>query len=148
MKNLILLSIVSMFLFGACEEPFFDEDPVNDPESNFEILWKRMNERYVFFDYKGIDWDSVYNIYRPRVNRQTNAQELFDIMEQMLNTLRDAHVNLRSDFDISFYNYYEDAPSNFNFFELEKNYLGNYKITGRLINSIIDSIGYMKVQYD
>ena len=143
MKNSILIIFVSCVFLMSCEEPFFDEDPVNDPESNFEILWKRMDERYVFFDYKGVDWDSVYNIYRPRVTSRTGPQELFDIMEEMLNTLRDAHVNLRSDFDISFYNYYENAPANFNFFNLEKNYLGNYRITGRLINTIIDSVGYI-----
>ncbi|MEL6561647.1 MAG: S41 family peptidase, partial [Bacteroidota bacterium] len=132
-----------LLVSSACEEPFFDEDPVNDPETNFEILWRRMNERYSFFEYKGIDWDSVYTVYRPRVNSETGSQELFDIMEVMLNTLRDAHVNLRTDFDISFYNYHKDAPANFDFFNLEKNYLGNYKITGRLINSIIDSVGYI-----
>lgn len=146
MKNLIFLFILSLFLLPACEEAFFDEDPVNDPETNFEILWKRLNERYVFFDYKRIDWDSVYSVYRPRVSSQTNPQELFDIMEEMLNTLRDAHVNLRADFDISFYNYYQNAPANFNFLNLEKEYLGNYKITGRIINSIIDSVGYIHYQ--
>ena len=143
MKKLICLTL-SVFGLLGCEDVFFNEDPANDPVTNFEILWNRMNERYSFFEYKKINWDSVYNIYRPQVNNQMSAQELFDVMEAMLNTLRDAHVNLRTDFDISFYNYYENAPRNFNFFNLEKNYLANYRITGSMINTIIDSVGYIR----
>lgn len=140
--NKLLILIISLIIF-SCGGAFFDEDPPNTPKTNFEILWKRMDERYSFFDYKGIDWDSVYSVYEPMVTDEMTRQELFDVMEAMLNTLRDAHVNLRSDFDISFYNYYENAPANFDFKILEDNYLGNYRITGRLINSIIDSVGYI-----
>jgi len=140
---IIQLLVVIAFAFTSCEDAFFDEDPENNPVSNFDMLWNRMNERYSLFEYKGIDWDSVYQIYRPQVDNNMSAQELFDLMETMLNTLRDAHINLRSDFDISFYNYYKDAPRNFNFHNLEQNYLGNYRITGRMINTVIDSVGYI-----
>uniref|UniRef100_UPI004049E19C S41 family peptidase n=1 Tax=Fulvivirga sp. TaxID=1931237 RepID=UPI004049E19C len=138
------LSIVLIAIIGlSCGEAFFDDDPPNNPTTNFEILWKRMDERYSFFDYKKINWDSVYQVYRPQVDDNMTPQELFDVMEAMLNTLKDAHVNLRSDFDVSFYNYHKNAPSNFDFKLLEENYLGNYRITGRLINTIIDDIGYI-----
>ncbi|MEM7107865.1 MAG: S41 family peptidase [Bacteroidota bacterium] len=140
-SNILLLLLTVMII--ACEEPFFSRDPKNDSVTNFDILWKRMDERYSFFEYKGIDWDSVYQVYRPQVSEDLSTQELYDLMVEMLNTLRDAHVNLRSDFDISFYNYYVDYPRNFNFADLERNYLGDYKITGNIINTIIDSVGYM-----
>ena len=129
----------------ACEDPFFEDDPKNDPISNFDIMWNTMNDKYVYFDYKGIDWDSMRTIYRPRVNLEMTDQSLFDLMETMLNTLRDGHVNLRSEFDISFYDgFYKNYPESFDFQLLETHYLGNYKITGSLINSIIDSIGYIR----
>lgn len=132
------------FIFSSCEDPFFEDDPTNNPVTNFEILWNRMNDRYSFFEYKNVDWDSVYQVYRPQVSNEMTAQELFDVMEAMLNTLRDAHVNLRSDFDISFYDYYNEAPRNFYFHDIEKNYLRQtLRITGRMWNGIIDSIGYI-----
>lgn len=141
MKKLLAISIV---IFASCEKPFFSEDPANNPVSNFDILWERLDERYSFFDYKNIDWDSVYQVYRPMVSNEMTSHELFDVMESMLNTLRDAHVNLRSDFDISFYNYHEDAPRNFYFHDVEKNYLKEtLRITGRMWNGIIDSVGYI-----
>jgi hypothetical protein len=44
-----------------------DKDIVNDAEGNFNMLWKICDEYYCYFDYKGIDWNSVYEKYKPRV---------------------------------------------------------------------------------
>ncbi|MEO9869618.1 S41 family peptidase [Ekhidna sp.] len=141
MKRIVYLLIV---LLVSCEEPFFGEDPSNDPVTNFDILWDRMDERYSFFEYKNVDWDSVYAVYRPMVSSESTPQELFDVIEDMMNTLRDAHVNLRTDFDISFYNYSGDAPRNFHFHDVRNNYLGeSLRITGNLLNGVIDSVGYI-----
>ena len=143
MKN-ILYTITLLLAMTACEDPFFDDDPSNDPITNFDIMWNTMNDKYVYFDYKNIDWDSIRAVYRPQVSLQMTDLDLYQLMENMLNTLRDGHVNLRSEFDISFYDgFYKNYPENFDFQLLEKHYLGNYKITGSLINSIIDSIGYI-----
>ena len=144
MKN-IIYTIMLILAVTACEDPFFEDDPKNDPITNFDIMWNTMNDKYVYFDYKGIDWDSMRTVYRPQVNLEMTDQSLFDLMETMLNTLRDGHVNLRSEFDISFYDgFYKNYPENFDFQLLETHYLGNYKITGSLINAIIDSIGYIR----
>ncbi len=140
----IAITIGIAFALFSCEDPFFEDDPANNATSNFDILWNRMNERYSFFEYKNVNWDSVYEVYRPQVSNDMSAQELFDVMEAMLNTLRDAHVNLRTDFDISFYDYYNDAPRNFYFHDIESNYLEEtLRITGRMWNGIIDSVGYI-----
>lgn len=61
----------------------------------------------------------------------------------MLNTLKDGHVNLRTPFDISRYSPYLEAPANYNFDVLERNYLGKYLITGYLLNQEIAGVGYI-----
>ncbi|MDN5201461.1 S41 family peptidase [Fulvivirgaceae bacterium BMA10] len=145
MKKILYIKLILTLCFISCEDAFFSEDPANDPVNNFETLWNTMNDRYVFFDYKGIDWDSIYQIYRPQIQNTMTDQALFDVMEEMLGLLRDGHVNLRSGFDVSFYDgFYKGHPENFDFQLLEENYLGNYKITGSLINDIIDSVGYIR----
>ncbi len=114
MKHITILVLLSISISG-CEEIFFEPDQVNDPVSNFDYLWNNMNERYSLFEYKKIDWDSVYAVYRPLVNENTASTELFNIMAEMLNILKDGHTNLRAQMDISRYFPYLEAPQNFNY---------------------------------
>ena len=70
-------------------------DP-NGPEQSFEHLWKTFDERYALFDAKGIDWDALYRVYRPKVTPATTDDQLFSIMCDLLRHLNDNHVVLIS----------------------------------------------------
>ena len=87
--------------FTSCETMFMDESIKNDPVSNFEYLWNKVDQQYAFFDLKGIDWDSVKAVYRPMVTEDMDDEQLFEVCAAMLNTLRDGHTNLVSGFNIS-----------------------------------------------
>ncbi len=140
----MLMLLIACSTVTSCEEIFFDKDQANDPIANFDFLWHRMNEKYSLFEFKKVDWDSVYTVYRSMVNENTQDHELFSIMADMLNTLRDGHTNLRSQFDISRFFPYLEANPNFSFDLVERNYLGSdYRFTGFLLNQIIDSVGYI-----
>jgi carboxyl-terminal processing protease len=69
---------------------------VNDPEGNFEFLWKTFDLNYALFKAKHIDWQALYNIYRPEVTPKTTDDELFAIMSRMLGHLNDNHVQFKS----------------------------------------------------
>ena len=131
-----------VLLMASCELVLFDEPSENSHAENFDVLWEVMDERYALFAFKRTDWDSIREIYRPLALQAQNDQELFDVMASMLNTLRDGHVNLRAPFDISRYLPYLEAPANYSFDVLERNYLGDYRITGYLLNQEIDGVGY------
>ena len=144
MKKLTGILTLSIFLLcGSCEQLFLESQPENTNAENFDVLWEVMNERYSLFDYKKIDWDSVRNVYRPLALQAQNDTELYDVFAAMLNTLRDGHVNLRTPFDISRYLPYLGEPANYSFDVLEQNYLGDYRITGYLLNQEIDGVGYI-----
>ncbi len=144
MKKLTgIMTLLTMLFCLSCEQILLDSPPENTNAENFDILWQVMNERYSFFDYKKIDWDSVKNVYRPIALQAQNETMLYDVMAAMLNTLRDGHVNLRTPFDISRYLPYLEAPSNYSFDILERNYLGDYRITGYLLNQEINGVGYI-----
>ncbi len=139
------LLILMVINFG-CEDAFIKNDPANTPVNNFEILWNTLNDKYAYFTYKNIDWDSVYREYRPKINNLTDDKELFRHMADMLNELQDGHVNITSEFDRSrSWNWRLNYPDNFDQTILHNNrYLGNnYRITGPLLNTVIDSIGYV-----
>jgi carboxyl-terminal processing protease len=68
---------------------------VPDPEKNFEALWKTFNDRYPFFELRGVDWYTQYDAYRPIVTAKTSDDELFCLLCRMLEPLNDGHVSLR-----------------------------------------------------
>ena len=63
-------------------------------EDFFEELWKTFFNRYPFFNLRNVDWNNQYEIFRPRVTRNTSEDDLFDIFCHMLTPLNDGHVEL------------------------------------------------------
>lgn len=120
-RNLLLSGLI---LAGAtsCERLFL-ELPSTDPEAIFEEAWEYADREYAFFDFKNINWDEVYDEFRPKVNPQSTDEELFEVLDDMLYRLRDGHVNLTAGFDFSRnWRWYLDFPPNFNYNILERNY--------------------------
>ncbi len=143
-----LFMIVLIFIGTSCEKILMEEEPANDPVTNFEYLWKTADEKYSFFEYKGIDWNEIYNTYRPKVNNDMSDYELFDVLGNMLSELKDGHVNLTAPFDVSRYSFKFNAPENFNFRLIKDHYIGwDYRITGSLINTTFErnglTVGYI-----
>ena len=128
-----------------------DTEERNDtPSGNFEALWQILDERYCFFDYKqkeyGLDWNEVYNKYKVRVNDNMNTTQLFEVLCNMLEELRDGHVNLSSSMDYGrYWKWQEDYPNNFSD-TLSRRYLGtDYKIASGLRYRVLDdNIGYIR----
>lgn len=88
----------------SCKKMFI-EIPGNDPEAIFEELWSTFNKEYAPFEERNVDWDEVYETYRPQVRSTTTDDELFAILSQMLAVLDDGHVSLTApDRDIVFSN--------------------------------------------
>lgn len=134
MKNRWLLPLAILVLSlsaNSCEELILSDEPGTDPVENFDYLWRVAQEKYAFFEYKNINWDEIYREYRPRVNSETGVIELFDIMFEMLNELRDGHVNLYSPFNRARFDIRGLGPENIDFRLIQDNYLSeNYYITG------------------
>ncbi len=100
MKKLPIF-ILCLLAFASCERAFMEQDEPKNPVNVFEYLWNQVDQNYTFFDVKGIDWDSVREVYRPKVNDDIGRDSLFRVCAAMLNTLRDGHTNLISGFDVS-----------------------------------------------
>lgn len=136
-------------LLCACTRPF--DNHQNTPLENFEALWQIIDEKYCLFDDKTVDWDSIYEVYQPqfdtiKIRQFEDNYRMFDLMEEMLNTLEDGHVNLYSPFDVSVCSkWYEGYPENFNSEILTQYYLKDYRRASGLNYCKIDgdSIGYI-----
>lgn len=143
----ILLHIIfGIVLLGCAAGCVDDGRQVNDPEGNFESLWRTIDEHYCFFREKGIDWDSVYREYRPMVDSETDFLELYSICSAMLDELKDGHVNLTSAFSTSYYRkWWSDYPQDFRLRTIQEDYLKfNYLQTCGISYAMLpDTIGYM-----
>ncbi len=141
-----LIFVVSLSVTTSC----VDEDEFDDsPNGNFEALWKIIDEHYCFFDYKqneyGLDWDEVHLRYSKQVDASMNSLQLFEVLGNMLDELRDGHVNMYASFDQArYWSWKEDYPTNFSD-TLQRKYLGtDYKIaSGLKYRKLDDNIGYV-----
>ncbi len=146
MKKYILILFLTIILLPSCmDEP--DMEP-NTNKGNFETLWKIIDTKYCYLDYKQINWDSVYSVYNVRVNNVDDDYAFFSLMGDMLAELKDGHVNLYSDFNMSrYWKWYTDYPTNFNSDLIHNDrYLGeNYLIAGGMRYQKIDNgkVGYI-----
>lgn len=138
----IVLCLITCLIFSGCIQ---DDQYDNTPSGNFEQLWKLLDEKYCFFDYKHIDWDSVHTVFKGYITSDMSQDALFEVLGKMLGTLKDGHVNLYSDGNISrYWSWYEDYPRNYDEAIIEK-YLGTeYRIAGGMKCCIFDdNIGYI-----
>lgn len=81
---------------AGCEKIYFNDDPSNTPENNFELLWKDFDRYYSQFGIRNYNWDSVYAIVKPQSAAMTERQ-LFNILSGVVVELNDMHVNLYTD---------------------------------------------------
>ncbi|HNX65500.1 MAG TPA: S41 family peptidase [Bacteroidales bacterium] len=70
----------------------FTIDPVEDWKQMFTDAWRM--ERDYFYDRKmhGVDWQGIYDRYRPLVDRVTDRYELDDVLAQMISELSALHM--------------------------------------------------------
>ena len=126
------------------------EDTFNDsPDGNFEALWKIIDEHYCFLEYKnqeyGLDWNKIHSDYKNRLTPGMSNEQLFDVLSEMLNELRDGHVNLVSKDRTSQYReWYDSYPRNFDD-SIQSRYLGkDYNTASGLKYQILeDNIAYV-----
>ncbi|MCQ2114120.1 MAG: S41 family peptidase [Bacteroidaceae bacterium] len=147
LKSLMIMICCTVLV--AC----IDVDERSDSrDGNYDALWTIMDEHYCYFDYKkteyGLDWNNVYAKYKGRADTVKTVIEQFDVFSDMLDELRDGHVNLVSDFN--FYRYWdwkEGYPENFSDSILRR-YIGtDYYMAGGLKYCILrDSIAYLRCE--
>lgn len=124
MKKIIIPIIALLGVaLSSCELIFMKPNPGTSYQEIFEEAWTFANQEYSFFDFKKIDWDSVRDEFEPRISDDMTEVEYFDLLADMLFTLRDGHVNLRAPFDRSRnWTWFLDYPPNYNEDLLERNY--------------------------
>lgn len=144
--NVLLLVMMAGLLTSCVDE----EEFANTPRGNFEALWKIIDEHYCFFNEKnsqyGLDWNEVRARYAPQFDDRMTEAQLFEVLGNMLDELRDGHVNMYSSWDVARnWSWHEDYPSNVSD-TLLRRYLGtDYRIAASLKYRVLDDqVGYVR----
>lgn len=146
-----ILTIVSIFIiaFSACEKIAFDKKIDSSNISTFNYLWEQVGQKYAFLEYKEVDWDSIYFVYRPMVDNEISEDSLFKVMATMLNELKDGHVNLISPFNLSRYDITMLGPVNIDTRLIKENYLfDDYYSTGGFVHTAIRNGDIAYIRYE
>ena len=93
---ILFLSII----FLSCRKDIIIE---NTPENVFLTFWKIMDENYVYFQEKNLDWDSIFNVYYPQAKAVTNEKELHGIFSEIIPLFKDGHVGISCHLPGEFY---------------------------------------------
>lgn len=120
MKRLLIRVALILILLNLTS--CIPHEPINrDQRTNFEALWKIIDERYCFHDFKEVDWDEVHEKYSALLDKKDYTYiEFFRLMSDMLDELKDGHVNLYSEFDVSVTEINPDVTKGLNIYARSK----------------------------
>lgn len=78
-----------LLLLTGCLAPLDDS-----PTGIFEYVWNDFDAFYGGFDQRGVDWDEVYDTWRPEVSDKMSDDDLYEVLGGMIATLDDGHVRM------------------------------------------------------
>ena len=105
-KNWLLLPIILFILFASsCKDVLVTFPEANKNVADFEAAWNRINDIYPYLEFKKINWDSIYILYRPRAEN-ARGDEFYLVLRDLLAELKDGHVYYRTEGGGEVYPYY------------------------------------------
>lgn len=91
-KRIIFISLLVTIILQSCYKDIVEK---SNALTVFDTFWHILDERYVNFDEKNIDWDSVYVCYSSRITSETSDNELKIILKEILNYINDLHIAIQ-----------------------------------------------------
>lgn len=123
-------------------------DEGNNAIDLFDEIWTYVDEHYIYFEMKEVDWDDLYSTYRSRVTESTKAEELYEVCHAMLLELRDGHNFLRSEeLNYPAYNFRQGYEVHFSAQTVQDSYInGDLVREGNLYYGVLEAeIGYIYI---
>jgi carboxyl-terminal processing protease len=144
-KKITPLLFIIVF-FGSCTKLFLGDNPSNSAVDIFDEFWKNVDNTWPAFESKRVNWDSLYNVYRPQVNSTSSNTDLHKILTELLHNLKDTHTTIFPK-DLPTISYYPSYP--FNFYGMnwiKKNYSSNFQGNNLITYGLLSpTIGYVYI---
>ncbi len=146
--NKVIVFFVLLIVCLSCNNQLVNED--DSYVNTFQSFWNILNERYVFFKEKNIDWNAVYDDYYTKFEMVTNDQETKYLYNEIVNLFHDRHVwiSIKGDYGIKYDSELEVSKISFGMV------YGFYNLTNLKeydcfhLGQLPDNITYLRVLYD
>lgn len=69
----------------------------DDLDTNFEFFWHTMNDYYAFFAQRDINWQTIYEEYKPQISSLNSEAEFIELIEGIIEDFNDGHLSLFSE---------------------------------------------------
>jgi hypothetical protein len=93
--NILFLGIFIILNMG-CEKLIIDENKEHNNLEDFEMAWQITHDQYPYFEWKGIDWQEVYDIYYPKAVA-SQGDEIYNVLLEMFAHLEDGHMHIETE---------------------------------------------------
>ena len=93
MKPSLLCLLVVLVVVAPC----FAQAQTVDNLSSFDVVWKTVNEQHFDPTFAGIDWQALYDRYRPQIAASSGIEAFEQITNNMLFELRLSHLLVASE---------------------------------------------------
>ena len=131
-----------MVMLASCEKVLMPESKDADAVEVFDELWKALDGGYGNFEFKRVNWDSVYRVYKPKVSPSLEDDALYSVCASMLQIFKDPEIKLDAGFAQASYMDEGNYTANFNENLLKQHYWKDYSETGAMLYTVIDSMAY------
>jgi len=84
-------------LSNLCQQ---DENKNNDLLYNFEVFAETYKNHYAYFELNKINWDNLYKTSKAKINSTTTEVELYLIMQEMIDSLKDNHGSIEPEDEV------------------------------------------------
>lgn len=148
MKHHLIISVLSVITFFSCSNEILSPIEKEDPQFIFNEFWTFVDQNYIFFKHKNIDWDSIYLVYSSQLNSNMSEEELFSVCESALLELKDNHNRIKSNFRSGLsYNVQEGFEIHFSLDLVKEKYLlSSFETSGSLTYGILENeISYVHI---
>jgi len=65
--------------------------PLTERNELFKEVWSTVNDRYLYADFRGVDWNKTREEYAQRISKVGSAAEFYTVMSEMVGLLKDQH---------------------------------------------------------
>lgn len=76
------------------------QEKAKDPLFNFEVFAETVKEHYAFMELNEINWESLYLTQKAKLNRNSSEVELYLVLEETLEKLKDNHAYLEANEEV------------------------------------------------